>query len=144
MENTKNSSSVLLSIFKRKGGEGLLTKIITDANKVDYLNQLLLLKESENALLCYKEDELNWLLLTTNRILEEKAGINLSIPFSELLEVNLAVQEEFEDKITSKEDFTRLVLRNRQGGRYLIKLEKGKPFQGIYQMLHHLVSISKM
>lgn len=143
MEDIKNKSSILLSIFKRKGGEGVMTKIITDDNKLKFLNQIALLKAEEQPLLCFKQDELNWLLITNNRIIEEKGGVRLTIPYSELIEVSLAIQEEFKERIINKEDFTRLVLKDSSGRKYIVKSEKGEPYQGIYQILHHIVSSNK-
>lgn len=143
MKNTSSKSSVLLAIFKRKGGEGLFTKIITAENKQNYLNQLAFLKEDEKALLCFKENDWNWLLLTDDKILKEEAGVRISIPFSELTEVNLALKEEFENGIVNKECFTCLELRDLKGNRYIISLEKGNPFQGIFQILHYIASVNK-
>ena len=57
--------------------------------------------------------------------------------------MSLAMQEEFKDKIMNMEDFTRLALKDSSGKRYIIRTEKGEPFQGICQMLHHIVSINK-
>lgn len=143
MRATKNKSSILLSIFKRKGAEGVLTKVISEENKVDFLNQMALLKKEEQPLLCFKQNELNWLLITSSRIIESKEGVILAIPFSELVEVNLAMQEEFKDGIMNKENFTRLVLKVATGKSYIINAEKGKPYQGIYQILHHIASSNK-
>lgn len=140
MENISNKSAVLLSIFKRKGGEGDFTKIITNENNANYLNQLELLDKDEKAWLCFKKDDLNWLLLTNKRILEECEGLRISIPFSDLIETSLAIQEEFKKKIMNKEDFTELSLRDQKGNKYIIKIEKGKPYQGVYQVLHHIAS----
>lgn len=44
----------------------------------------------------------------------------------------------------NKEHFTRLLLKQRNGNEFLIKTEKGKPYQGIYQVLNYLVSKNKM
>ncbi|RFS19983.1 hypothetical protein DVR12_19855 [Chitinophaga silvatica] len=143
MGETKNKSSVLLSIFKRKGGEGPMTKIISDDNKQSFLNQISLLIVEEQPLICFKRDESNWLLITNTRIIEEKEGIRLAIPYCELVEVNLAMQEEFRDKVMNKKDFTRLVLKDTSGRSYIVRMEKGEPYQGIYQMLHHIVSSKK-
>jgi hypothetical protein len=143
MENTKIKSSTLISIFKRKGGEGLLTKIVTHKNRINYLNQLELLEENENLLLSFKEDELSYLLLTDKRVLIERVGVKLSIYFPELMDVNIAIQEEFKDNILNKEDFTRLILKDNKGNSYLVKIEKGQSFQGLYQILHHISSNNK-
>lgn len=40
----------------------------------------------------------------------------------------------------NKEDFTELSLRDQKGNKYIIKIEKGKPYQGVYQVLHHIAS----
>jgi hypothetical protein len=143
MEITKNKSSVLLSIFKRKGGEGVATKIISDDNKQNFLKQITSLEEKDKPLICFKQDDSNWLLLTNIEIIEMKDELRLVIPYSELIEVSLAIQEEFKDKVKNKEHFTRLVLKDNSNKKYVIKIEKGDPFQGIYQMLHHIVSNNK-
>lgn len=140
MENKKNKSSILLSIFLRKGGEGILTKIITDENKIDYPNQIVLLRIGEVPLLCFKEDAKNWLMLTNERIIEEQESSQFSLPFSELTEVHLAVQEELKDRVINKHDFTRIALKDRKENKYIIKVEKGNPFRGIYQVLHYVAS----
>lgn len=133
----------LLSIFKRKGGEGVMTKIISDDNKPDFLNQMSSLEAEEQPLLCFKLGELNWLLLTSNRIIEEREGVRFEMLYSELIAVSPAIQEEFKDRVVNKEGFTRLVLKDSSDKRYIIRTEKGKPFQGIYQILHHIVSNNK-
>ncbi|AOM79101.1 hypothetical protein [Pedobacter steynii] len=140
MTEIKSKSSILLSIFRRKGGEGVLTKIINEDNKLNFSNQVALIKADEQPLLCFKKDELNWLFITSDRIIESEESIILSIPYCELVEVSLAIQEEFRDRVMNKENFTRLVLKASNGQRYVLKLEKGKPYQGIYQMLHHVVT----
>lgn len=61
----KYKSSILLSIFKRKGGEGVLTKIVNINNKFNYLA----LDEGEQALILYDQNGENWLLLTDNCII---------------------------------------------------------------------------
>lgn len=99
-----------------------------------------MLEQDEKSLLCFKEDEINRLLLTNKRLVEKQAGIKISIPFSELVEASLAIQEELKNGILNKQDFTQLTLRDRKKNKYIIKVEKGKPYQGVYQVLHHLVS----
>lgn len=140
MERTTGKASVLLSVFKRQGGEGLLTKIITDENKADYLQQLMLLEINEKPLLCFKENELNWLLLTNERVLTAQAGVNTIIPFSELIKIDPALQEEARNGVANWKSFTRLVLLDQNGNRYIVSVEKGEPYKGIYQMLHYIAS----
>jgi len=140
MKEMKDKSSVILSIFRRKGGEGIQTKIIHNENKSYFSNQIAILKENENALLCFKQDDSNWLLITNTRIVQERDRVRLSIPYSELLEVNPALQNEFQNGVMSKSDFTKLNLKCSDGNKYIIELEKGEPYQGIYQLLHYVAS----
>lgn len=139
METTKNKSSILLSIFKRKGGEGIFTKIISDDNKIDFSNQIILLDLNEKALIIFKENELNWLAITNKRIVGEQNGIKISITFTEILRVNIAIQEEFKDKVTNKEYFNLLKVNDKKNN-YILKIEKGAPFQGFYQVLHYIAT----
>src|SRR5689334_13929717 len=94
MNDTKDKSSIWLSIFKRKGGEGLFTKIITDQNRSRFRDQLSRLEESEIPRLCYRLDDFNWLLISNKRILQERSGAKLSLSFADLRRVGFAFREE--------------------------------------------------
>ncbi|MET3879103.1 hypothetical protein [Chitinophaga sp. OAE865] len=139
MKYKKYEPSILLSIFRRKGGEGSMTKIISDENKTDFIHQLTFLQTDEQPLLCFKQDESNWLLITGDRIIEEKNGVTLFIHYSELVKVNIALHEEYKDGIKSVKDFTRLVLIDIHDRNHIVKLEKGEHYKGIFQLLHHVV-----
>lgn len=143
MKEDKIKSSILLSIFKRKGGEGDLTKIITPDNSISFINELKSLDKNEEALICYKKDSSNWLLITNTRILQSRLNTKLSISYNKIHKVHLALQDEFIHGIMNKTDFTYLVLET-NNEKYCIEIEKGEPFQGIYQMLHFIVSCTKV
>jgi len=115
-----------------------MTKIIRNDNKFDFLPQLALLHNDEQPLLCFKQDELNWLLLTSDRVIEEREGTTLFISYSVLLEVSMALHEEHKDGVMNMADFTRLILKDTHGKSHIIKLEKGEPYIGIFQMLHYI------
>jgi len=74
----------------------------------------------------------------SHRLITVKEGIMLALPYSELVEVSLALQEESQDRIMNKEDFTRLVLKDSSDRKHIVKCEKGKPYQGIYHLLHQI------
>lgn len=130
--------SVLLSVFKRKGAEGLFTKMISHENQADYPYQLSFLEAAEIPLVCFKQDDSNWLLLSDHRILEECGGRKLFLPFSDIAKVDFAIQLEFKDGVKNMNDFTRIVLKTYNGDIHLITAEKGEPFHGIFQMLHYI------
>ncbi|MBO9728662.1 MAG: hypothetical protein J7623_08500 [Chitinophaga sp.] len=131
--------SILLSIFKRKGEEGIKTRIIHEGNKSIYPLQLSFLLAAEQPLVCFREDDANWVLVTGDRVIASGKGEIVSLPYGELVTVNMALAEEYKDRVMMKTDFTRLVLKARNGESHLITLEKGKPYWGIFQLLHFAV-----
>lgn len=137
---TADKSSVYISIFKRKGGEGSNTKIIREENKMDYNSLFLQLNEGEKPLLIYFLNLLNYFLLTNKRIIiyQERQPIFLNL--TDIIEVSPALQEEMNDRIFDKQKFTRLKIKIKNGEILLCKLEQGLPYEGIYQVLHFIVT----
>jgi hypothetical protein len=70
---------------------------------------------------------------------QEKAGVKLSISLSDLDQVDLAFREEFHNNVLNKLDYTRLALKDNSGKTYILELEKGESFKGVFQMLHYIV-----
>jgi len=140
MNDTKDKSSIWISIFKRKGGEGLFTKIITDQNRSRFPDQLSHLGEGEKPLLCYRQDDSNWLLISNKRILQERSGSKLSLSFADLRRVGFAFREELHNNILSKSEYTRIAVTDNSGKTYILQIEKGEPFKGVFQMLHYIVA----
>lgn len=134
-----NKSSIYISTFKRKGGEGLKTKIITDVNRKQYENLFTGLEDNEQPLIIYFENMQNWFLLTSVRILFSNEGIDFSFNLSDIIGVTPAIQEEFKNKITNKEEFTRLKIKTKNNNYFICKLESGLPYQGFYQILHFIM-----
>lgn len=138
--NTKDKSSTYISIFKRKGGEGLYTKIIKEADSKDYNILFAQLEENEKPLLIYFLDLLNFFLLTNNRILMYNEGQSIFLYLTDIIEVRPALQEEMNDRISDKQKFTRLKIKIKNGKYFICKLEQGQPYEGIYQVLHFIAS----
>lgn len=136
----KEKSSILLSIFRRKGAEGLMTKIIDDNNKAQYKPLFDSLNGNEKPLIIYYESELNWFILTSSRIIMKMNGYTSNILNTDLIEVRPAIQEEFKDKIINKNNFTRLYLKDTNLKDYILKMEMGEPYEGLYQVLHFIAS----
>ena len=138
--NTTDKSSTYISIFKRKGGEGLATKIIKEADKKDYNGLFTQLEKNEKPLLIYFLNLLNWFLLTNNRILMCNEGQSIFLYLADIIEVCPALQEEMNDMISDKQKFTRLKIKTKNGDYFICKLEKGQPYEGIYQVLHFIAT----
>lgn len=135
----KDNTSVWLSIFKRKGGEGLQTKIIHEANKVKYKELLSKLHNGESPLIVYLADSFNWLLITNERILINSEGLYSEILNTDLSEVTPALEEEFKDRVFDKNNFTRLKLKGKNQV-HVCRVEAGLPYRGLYQMLHFVAT----
>ena len=143
MSGIEYQSSILLSIFTWKGDEGLQTKITNNYNKSDYHEQAALLSVNEEPLICYKQDELNWLLITSDRILSRMDSVDFSLPYSSLVEVTPAMRYEFKNRAQGLRDFTQLSVKDIKGEGHVILCEKGEPYQRIYQLLSHVTYINK-
>lgn len=92
--NNIDKSSIYVSIFKRKGAEGLNTKIIAEENKRGYISLFSKVEENETPLIIYFLNLLNWFLLTNNRILFSNEGTITFVNYSDIVEVHLALREE--------------------------------------------------
>jgi hypothetical protein len=137
---TEDKSSIYLSIFKRKGEEGTNTKVITKTNRGQFANLLYKLDNGEIALLVYYQDALNWFLLTNNRVLMLNEGLSTTLNIFDIVEVHPALEEELKDRVFSKGNFTRLRIKTKDGESVIGKIEKGRPYEGIYQVLHFIMS----
>lgn len=135
-----DKSSIYISIFKRKGGEGLKTKIINDNNIKQYESLFFGLENNETPLIIFFENMQNWFLLTDLRILFCSEGASSNLKNTDIIEVQPAIQEEFKDKIMDKEKFTRLKLKTRNNQFFTCKIEQGLPYNGLYQTLHFIMT----
>lgn len=137
----EKSPGVIISLFKRKGAEGEFTRIITEQNAADYVQQLSGLDAYEKGLIIYRKNDRDWVLLTNKRIMAVKDDDHFAIAHGDLIKVDLARKEELEHLGASKL-FTRLALTNRDGTRYVVQLEPGRAFNGFSQVLYFIESAS--
>lgn len=127
--------SVLLSVFKRKGGEGVFTRIITPENLNNFIEPLSLIGKDERPLICYKKDKMEWLLLTDTRILQQNENLQIILPYSEIEHVRIALKEHADEHRKNHELFSLIEVKNVKGEKFIIRTEPGEPFRGIYQVL---------
>lgn len=137
MEEVK--PSILVSLFKRKGGEGQYTRIVSENNLPESLVLSDFGSDEIGLIICYKNDS-DWFLLSNKRIRSNHEGDTTDLNIQDLREVTLAMQEEFKDGIRNKNDFSRLRITDKNGNSNLLYLEKGQPYEGLYQVLHFLAS----
>lgn len=134
-----DKSSILLSIFRRKGAEGLNTKIIGENNQVQYRSILSALEADERGLVICYWDEFNWVILTNRRLIVNEGGTQSIINNSQISEVSPALQEEYKNGITNKNLFTLIKIKDMYDKVFIVKLEMGSAYEGFYQVLHYVV-----
>ena len=137
MEQVK--SSILISIFKRKGDEGQYTKIVQGNTKLNNIIPLSLGIDEIGLLLYYKSED-EWFLLSNKKIRSNYRGKTLELDVEDLQAVNIAMQEEFSNGIRDKKHFNKLRITDKRNNSSILHLEKGLPYEGIYQVLHFLAS----
>jgi hypothetical protein len=136
----RKESSILLSIFKRRGAEGQYTKIINEHNIHNYNHILTFLLPGEEGLIMTYLDELNWTLLTNLRVEVNKNGKRSEIENISIDKVLPALEDEYKEGVMDKGFFSRLKIKDSHGKNYIIALESGLPYQGIFQVLHHIAA----
>ncbi len=130
---------VLLSIFKRKGGEGVFTKIVNSENYNHYKNLFKWPSNSqETPLIVYFLDNSNWFFLTDNKISFTYNDCIVEIYHNEISDVRIAIEEEFRRREFDKSKFTIIEIKDKNLNKYLVSIERGLPFQGLYQVLHFI------
>ncbi|MEJ5106673.1 hypothetical protein [Chryseobacterium sp. MYb328] len=134
----ENKAPIYLSIFKRKGDEGLKTKIINDSNKERYNIVWNTLLKEEKPLIIYFENNENWFLLTSTRIIINDNSLIDYIGLNDIIEVSLALEEELKSNILNKTQFSKLKIKQKNKNYIICNLESGLPFEGIYQILHFI------
>ncbi|SFE91654.1 hypothetical protein SAMN05518672_11242 [Chitinophaga sp. CF118] len=124
-------------MFKRVGGEGEFTKIITEQNEADYAEQLSNLEENEKGLIIYRRNNNDWFLLTSKRVISVQNDNRFAIAHADIIDVDVAFKEEHEN-LGSSRLFTRIALTDKEGKRHVIQLEHGLAFSGIIQVLYFI------
>jgi len=137
----KYKLSLLVKKFSRYGGEGIFTKIITDANKPLYVDLLQYLEENELPLIVCKFNKSDWTLLTDRRLLIMINDDMNIILHENLIKADSPLRVEYENGVKNRLDFTRILLKDVSNNiEFIITLEKGLPYQGLLQVLHFIAT----
>lgn len=133
------NKNILKSVFKRNGEETNNTKIFSE--KFSYSQNLnYILNDNETPILITYSDTLSWFLFTDIKIIIKNNDSFQTIFYSDIKSVKPAVLEELRNGIKSPNDFTKLLLQLIDGSSAMIIIEKGLPYQGVYQMLHYIIT----
>ena len=141
MEND-DKSNIYLSIFKRKGGEGVNTKI---NEKTNFFLEEKNFLEGEKILLSSEMNVKDEIILFTNKrvIILNKNSIISELDFVNIIDVKPAIQEEYNEGIRNTIDFTKIKIFMKDESISILKIESGEPYNGVFQMLHYISTQNK-
>ena len=141
MEND-DKSNIYLSIFKRKGGEGVNTKI---NEKTNFFFEEKNFLEGEKILLSSEMNVEDEIILFTNKrvIILNKNSIISELDFVNIIDVKPAIQEEYNEGIRNTIDFTKIKIFMKDESISILKIESGEPYNGVFQMLHYISTQNK-
>ena len=128
------SSSVLKALFKRKGGEGQYTRVVTTPSAFDGLN-IADFRAGEEALIRYYKSELLWCLLSNRRLRANNHGEPINLGLDEIAAVGIDIKAEYLTGSKNKKDFSLLSVVDIKHANHTLAFESGPPFYGIYNAL---------
>ncbi|MBL0317860.1 MAG: hypothetical protein IPP74_00905 [Alphaproteobacteria bacterium] len=134
--NADHEKIILCGIFRRKGGNGIYTKIY---DELDLLAKELLQKQvqetdDEKLVIAGIINSSEWQLITTKKIIWGTHGVIKSINFEELIDALVDLPKLMKDNVRLV-DNTELVVITKDGQRTILKLEAGKSFSGIWNII---------
>ncbi len=127
------STSVMKSVFLRKGGETDKTRIVVN-NLLRYKVPFEL-KENETIVIEYFESVNEWAVISNQKLVFSTLSGITNIPFSDLKWVVSDVIGKLSGVVTPKTEMRYLILKLQNGDKKLLTTEVGSPFWGIYNML---------
>lgn len=134
--------SVLKSVFRRKGEEGLFTRLINNPGQLAAILTLykIELQENEEALIWYQEEN-RYLMVTNKQLIFRNSFTNneqVIFDLTQLKGVNYVIPEQ--EVVKPPFMMTVFAITDFAGNRYLLKVEAHNPaFGGIYQLLHAVI-----
>jgi hypothetical protein len=130
--------NIILSIFKRKGGEGLFTKVGNSAMPAPPV----LLPINEDELIRYYEHENKWLIVSDQSLMANDDGTLVKLRHENIKQVVPDMSAEYAKGVHKTSDFTKLQIMDIKGTFYSVSMEAGKPYNGLLQLLSYISSNS--
>ena len=117
-------SSIIVSVFKRKGGEGEFTKVVTSNSDYSVINAHL--HTDEKGLIIDYRNDLDFTLLTNKRIIAVRQNGVTIVSYAHLEKVVFPMVAEYNEGVKNKFDYTKIQLIDADNKEYIIAVEKGK------------------
>jgi hypothetical protein len=126
-------------IFKRKGGDGVYTRLFDeiDSARRAKLLSLARLPDDEIPVVASFADTNSWLLLTTERLIWSSTGARQELALTIVREVRPDFEALRRSKIP-KTDMKDLQIRTFQNEELIIELEPGAPLFGVWNILNNV------
>ncbi len=105
-------------------------------NKLQFNSILEILEANEQGLIIYHENTTNWFLVTNIRVIFSQNNSVQSIFYIDFEEVRPAFKEDLKKGVIAADEFTKLLIKDKNKKEYIVSIEKGNPYKGIYQLLH--------
>jgi hypothetical protein len=134
------SKSVLLSIFRQKGGPGSNTLPFDEFSlsvQSHLRSQLPLLDGEEPALVSFK-DPSEWVLVTTQRLVWSNKGRVMRIALSDIEDVTVDLKADAEMGARTKQDLSHLIVKTSAGEIHTLTIESGPSFFALWNVLKHV------
>lgn len=129
----------LVSVFKRKGRDGLHTRLFEnlDSWQRDFLSASASLEEGELPVIGGVESPENWFLITTQKVVWKQKGQMRSIPVAQISQGSM----DFNSLLLTgrtKLETQELQIETLDDERYSIEIEQGSPLIGVWNALKYL------
>lgn len=134
----KYNSTILTSIFIRKGGEGSFTKIISENNNLEYKNLFSDYIKDEIPIIIQYTNANYWFMLSNYRIILAENNAISDICLDTITKISAPVFKEAMIGTKSVNEFSLIELETKEQQKYLLKTEGGRPYTGLFHILQFI------
>jgi hypothetical protein len=135
-------SNIILSIFERKGGNGQYTlpfeHLDAEAQSI-VMDQAILTAEEVPVLVSFKSPD-EWLMLTTQRLIQIASGEKIGLNFNEIASVTVDPDSPDLSMRRQKQYWNRLKIGTFNEVYYTVEVESGMPFWGLWNALKYIAT----
>jgi hypothetical protein len=134
------SISTLKSIYSRKGGNGLSTKLFLEfpseiQEKIS--SNLLSLNQQEEVIIAFFLDNFYWVALTAQKFIVFKDNTLISIPHTDIKKTEIDMMLSYKSGFKTPAYF---LLLTSNGDKHSIRLEEGIGFLGLYNVVSSIAT----
>lgn len=139
MNEAEKLRATLSSIFNRKGHDGRYTRLFENLGSPhkDILLSKVQLSDGELPVIGSVENENQWVIITTERIVWQSGDKDQSLPVQDVHDV-IADFRKLVATGRRKDQMRELQILSKNGEQYMLGLEEGAPLMGVWNALKHL------